>query len=224
MSTDDLKRELWQGCMILYKAGLVRETGHLSVRISPDRFLMPPRKSPGFIKPEEILTFDGQGRLIEGKGEPNSETPMHLAVYHQRPDVISVAHTHSDMSVVLGVVGEPLRPVHKDGGMFGPLVNIFDEVGLIQTSEKAKRMADALRDKMALLLRGHGAVIAGDSIKKTVIGAIRLEYCARLQVMAMSIGKPYYFSAEECADSHRKFNLKRAWEYYIEVLGSEEKE
>jgi ribulose-5-phosphate 4-epimerase/fuculose-1-phosphate aldolase len=221
---DELKKELWLGCKILYGAGLVKETGHLSVRLSNNTFLMSPRKSPGLVKLKEIQTLDWAGKVIDGHEEPNSETVIHLAIYQNRSDVVSIAHTHSEMCIVLGSIGESLKPIHNYGGMLGSIVPVHSEIGLIQDLDKAKRMADVLGRQSALLLRGHGSIVATESIKKTVIGAIRLEYCARLQVLAMGIGKPYYFSPEECTQLRSKLNLKRSWDYWIQTLGLEEKE
>ncbi len=214
-----IRKELWQGCRIIHGAGLVRETGHLSVRLSNDTFLMPPRKSPGVVKLDEMLIFDRHGNLLDGKGEPNSETLMHVAIYEHRPDVMSVAHTHSEMCIVLGAAGIPLKPVHNNGAMFGPEVRVYEEVGLIHSKEQANRLAIALGHDHALLLRGHGTIVTGDSIKRAVVGAIRIEYCARLQVLAMSIGKPYSFSHEECNRLGAKINLNRFWDYHLETCG-----
>jgi ribulose-5-phosphate 4-epimerase/fuculose-1-phosphate aldolase len=138
---------------------------------------------------------------------------------NKRPDVMSVAHTHSEMCIVLGAARIPWKPVHNNGAMFGPEERVYEEVGLIHSKDHADRLATALEHDSALLLRSHGTIVTGYSIKRAIVGAIRLEYCARLQVLAMSIGKPYFLSREECNHLGVKINLNRFWEYHLETCG-----
>src|SRR5207245_2466947 len=98
---DDLKQLLVTGTRILYENGLVDAYGHLSYRLpGTDHFLINPRQSPAMIRPETVLTMNLDGALVEGDGRPNSEWHIHASIYRARPDVLSVAHAHTDMSIV----------------------------------------------------------------------------------------------------------------------------
>src|SRR5512142_3015952 len=44
---------------------------------------------------ESMVVLDPDGKLVEGRYKPSSDTSAHLYVYRHRPDVHGVVHTHS---------------------------------------------------------------------------------------------------------------------------------
>jgi ribulose-5-phosphate 4-epimerase/fuculose-1-phosphate aldolase len=55
---------------------------------------------------------------------------------------------------------------------------------------RAARVAEALGQRRAALLRNHGVVIAGEDVRWTVLTALALERAIRFQVIAASLGRP----------------------------------
>jgi ribulose-5-phosphate 4-epimerase/fuculose-1-phosphate aldolase len=47
-----------------------------------------------------------------------------------------------------------------------------------------------LGDRMAMLLKGHGVVVCGDSLEYATVHAIYLERTAYMQFVASCVGKP----------------------------------
>ena len=58
-------------------------------------------------------------------------------------------------------------------------------------------MARLLGDAKALMLRGHGAVVVGQSIREVCMLALFLEESARLQTDAMRLGTPLFMERDE---------------------------
>lgn len=212
-----LKAKLVVASRIAHMERLVQSVGHLSVRVpGTETFLVPPRRSAGLVTARDVLLMDLAGKVLAGDGEPNSEWTIHSEIYRARPDVGAVAHVHPFYTIVLGSVGERVRPVHNWGATFGAGVGFDDVVGYIRDQERAQQMVRALGSYKAVMLRGHGATVVGATLEEALISSLELEYNAHLQVTCLSIGKPLYFTPEESAPIVG--NPPRLWEYYLAKL------
>jgi len=222
---DALKQKLVTASHIMHKEGLVEGYGHITIRIpGTDRFLAPPRMSPALVQVEDVLTINLAGEKVDGRRNPNSETWIHTCLYRARPDVNSVAHTHSKMVVALGIVGQVVRPTHNHGVLFSDGVTLFMRPGLINTEELGTETAAAIGNRSALMLRGHGAIVATPELERTTLATIYLEEAAMFQVLAQPIGKPMFYSDEEMANNFpsnvnisddRRIVMTRGWDYYV---------
>ena len=47
------------------------------------------------LEPEDMVVMDLDGVKVEGKYNPSSDTPTHLEIYKNMPDVKGIVHTHS---------------------------------------------------------------------------------------------------------------------------------
>ncbi|MDP2663630.1 MAG: class II aldolase/adducin family protein, partial [Dehalococcoidia bacterium] len=203
---------------------LVDGFGHISVRVpGTDTYLIPPRMSPALVKPADIVTINLEGCKVAGEKLPTNEIALHTRIYCARPDVNSVAHTHSPMVITLGVTGQTVRPMHNQGVAFHAGVSMFNRPGLINTNEIADEMVAALGQRQAVMLRGHGANIVSSRLKLATLWAVTLEEAARFQIVASSIGKPVFFSEADFDMVGRDLfeaaggetQITRAWDYYV---------
>ena len=66
---DELKTKLAMACRMLFLAELVDYSGHISVRIpGTDHFLINDHPiSRATITPDDIVTFNAEGKRLEGK-------------------------------------------------------------------------------------------------------------------------------------------------------------
>jgi 3-hydroxy-2-methylpyridine-4,5-dicarboxylate 4-decarboxylase len=76
----------------------------------------------------------------------------------------------------------------------------------------------ALRIIKALMLRGHGAVVVGQSIREVCMLGLFLKESARLQTEAMRLGTPMFMERDEAEKiAKRTFkptSVERAWEHF----------
>ena len=212
---------------IVCSSGLSTAFGHVSVRLSPDRFLIPTRASPGLAATDRLLVMDLEGRVLEGEGTPNAELWIHARTYAARPDVGAVVHVHPPNVVVLGQLGTTLRPLHNSGALLGTGVPVYPRPGLILDRELGEEVAAALGGGRALLLRGHGANVVASGLHEATVLACFLEEAAELQVKALSAARTDgstigWFSAGEAARAAREIGstgpIERAWDYYVAVV------
>ena len=65
------------------------------------------------LTPESMVVVDLDGKVVEGKYKPSSDTLAHVYVYRHRPDVNGVVHTHSTFATAWAAVGKPIPPVAR---------------------------------------------------------------------------------------------------------------
>jgi L-ribulose-5-phosphate 4-epimerase len=199
---DTLKRKIALACRMLCQAQLVDYSGHISVRIpDTDRFLMNPHPiSRAAVTPADVLTFDSQGKLLEGLWKLPSELPMHTRAYAARPDIQCVAHLHNRMVVVLSMANRTLVPASNTGALFGsgPLP-VYRDPALIHTNEQGDAVAKTLGAQDVAILRGHGSLVVGQSIEWVFAACVDLEESATRYYYASLLGPVEPYTADELA-------------------------
>ena len=93
---------------------------------------------------------------------------------------------------------------------------------LVTNAEMAADLAAALGRRPALLMRGHGAVVAGASLREVVFNSIYLQLNADLQMKAAALGDITFLSQGEIAAVLRtrgSFTFERAWEFWCRRAG-----
>lgn len=225
---NSLLDELVVANRILSNEGVVDAYGHVTIRHpdNPERFFMSRSRSPGLVTRDDILEFTLDCDPIDQKGmRMYSERPIHGAVYQARPDVQAVVHNHSYDVIPFSVTNTPIRPmIHTAAGigMEIPIWDIRTKFGdtnlLVTTMEQGHDLAGALGDNNAALMRGHGCVVAQESLKNVVVTSVYLQINARLQFQAMQLGEVTYITAGE-EELYREMHfspgvLDRVWEYF----------
>ena len=223
MSLDDIKEDIVTASHILHRQGIAAAFGHVSARIpGTDTFIFPPRMSPALVRKDNLLVLDVDGNQLSGDGRPNTEFWIHARIYKARPDVQSVCHVHPPSCVVLGSLGETIRPLHASGAIFRNDVQVFDAITLIRTRELGDQVASTLGRHGAMLLRGHGVNVADKDVRRVCVMTLWMEEAANYQLRAMAAGKPRYFSPAELEVIYPQVAgeevSNRAWEYFSSRL------
>ena len=232
MSTADILRDLVIANRILAHEGVVDAYGHISVRHPErsDRFFLSGSRSPELVTLDDIIEYDLDCNPIDLRGRAQyTERPIHGAIYRKRPDVISVVHNHAyeviPFTVAQGVKLRPLLHVAAGIGAEIPVWDIRHRFGdtnlLVTTSAQGADLADGLGANRVVLMRGHGAAVAGVSIQDTVHTSVHLKINAQIQTEAMRMGGDIvYLSDGEIAEMRKSSaGHARAWEYWTRRAG-----
>ncbi len=221
---------------ILGNEGVVDAFGHVSVRhpLDPERYFLARSRSPQIVEESDILEFDLDSNCIDAKGyRTYSERFIHGSVYRARPDVMAVCHSHAHELVPFTVTGTVIKPVWVFSAAIGPEVPIWEirdefpdeDNMLVNNNATGASMSRRLGHRNCCLLRGHGAVIAGADIKRTVMISMGLMFNAKMlmesHVLAAARGQNAdirYLSEGEVASTtevlYNRRGINRAWEFW----------
>jgi ribulose-5-phosphate 4-epimerase/fuculose-1-phosphate aldolase len=200
-------RELVLANRILAQQGVVDAFGHVSIRHpeEPGHYLIARSLGPERVTEADLQRFTLDGQQVGGHaGTAYAERAIHGAIYAARPEVLAVCHNHSPSIIPFGVTGVPLRPIYHMAGLLGSEVPVWDQRDdfgdtdmLVRTMDQGGSLARALGPRRVALMRGHGSVVAGTTVKEVVITAVYMEQNARLQMQAMALGEVRYLSPTE---------------------------
>ena len=218
---------------ILANETVVDAFGHVSLRDprNRERFVMSRSLSPALVELDDLMEFELDGTPVDARGRTAyGERMIHGAIYEARPDVGAVVHHHAYAVLPFAVTDEPLRPVIHTASVIGaeiPVWDIREHYGetdmLVRTIEQGRSLAAALGGNTCLLMRGHGAVVAGASVQQAVLTAVYLQVNASVLLQARALGEPRRLSDEEIARSaaaqFSPLALDRAWEYFCRRAG-----
>ena len=231
---DALARELVTANHILAREGVTDALGHISVRHPdrPDRFFLSCSRSPELVKLDDIMEYDLDCNPIDQRGRTMYfERPIHGAIYQARPDVVSVVHNHAYEVIPFGLTRRPLRPcVHPAAGI-GAHVPVWDSRTsfgdtnlLITDMEKGKDLARGMGESNSVLMRGHGCVVVGGSIKQAVLNAVYFKINASLVLQCLQIGDDITYLSDGEIELTRKIvyadnSVTRMWDYWSRRCG-----
>ena len=208
---------------ILYNQGIVDAFGHVSVRLSANRFLLSRSIAPAQVTAADIMEWDLDANpATADKRAGYRERFIHSEILRARPEIMSVVHCHAASLIPFGITGVPMRPVYHNSSFIGEGVPVFEiraTAGetdmLVGTPELGRALARTLGNKPAALMRGHGAVIVGRSLEESVARSVYLEVNARVQAQAMAMGERImYLSDEEVKLRSGANEYSRAWELW----------
>ncbi len=213
-----LKQKLVDAIRMLEKAEYIDHNGHCSARRDATSFYINSGASMrGALTVEDIVAIDFQGNLVEGSAKPPLEFPMHAEVYRARAEVNAVFHTHPKYSTYLTMTGTKYQPVYAQGVLLGD-IPVMDSPLSVNTRPMGEKMVGIMGNNPAVLLKAHGVVAVGIDIVECFAMAAYVEENAYRQYMAMQIGEPYVFSAEEQKACREKLwtpsLFKKTWDHY----------
>lgn len=220
-----LKKKLIVANKILEMEKMATPFGHISVRIpGTETFLITRSVSPGQATMDDILICDYSGKIIQGKYKDTySEVVIHTGVYKARKEFNCVVHSHSTYVIGLSMAGATVLPANLQMTVVGiDPIAVYDKMLFIDTPKLGEDVAALLGPNKAVILKGHGAVVAADSIEEAIYATLILERSAMFQWMARSVGKLSPVSKEE-KSALRAYHKRtqrgghgsaREWAYY----------
>jgi ribulose-5-phosphate 4-epimerase/fuculose-1-phosphate aldolase len=228
---DQLIEELVLANRILYAQGVVDAFGHVSVRSAadPNRFLLTWAVAPALATAADVLSFDFDGNTPDSAGrELYSERFIHSAIYRSRPDVMGIVHSHSQAIIPFTITDIALRPVWHVSAFLQDAVSLFDTHDLagdtdllIKNGDLGAALASALGAGTVTLMRGHGNVVVGRSVREAVSRAIYTEANARLQAASQLMGGRVKFLTDgeaKLMKAYQKPDVRRQWELWVHEL------
>lgn len=195
----ELRRELVQFGKWLSRLGFVPGTsGNLSVRLDAERLLATPSGASKYLlRSADMVIVDLNGRQLAGTRRMTSEIGMHLAIYHRRPDVQAVIHSHPPVATGFACTGRALDEVLCQEAIMSVGLVPLAGYATTGTREVAASLQPFLADHDAILMANHGAVSYGDSLLDAFLKTETLEHLAHIHLVAHQLGSPHALKKEQ---------------------------
>ena len=223
-----LKEDLVTANRILAHHHVVDSFGHVSIRNpgNPGTFFLSRARAPNCVELADITEFTHDGRTVGHEpGKPYSERFIHGSVYAARPDVMAVVHNHSPNVVPFTVQSRRrMRPIMHMCAPIGtdiPTWDIAQKFGttnlLVTSPAMGDDLACCLGHRAVALMRGHGSVVVGKSLREVVFTSVYMEINAEMLIKAYQLGDGEIVPMSDGevaanAGGRAGFTLERGWE------------
>lgn len=178
--------------------------GHVTAR-DPERtdcfWVNPAIRNFSTITVSDLMLVNEAGQVLEGDGALNRAAfAIHSRIHRARPDVVAAAHAHSTYGQIWSTTGRLLGPLTQDMCAFYGSHGLFaDYTGVVLETEEGDRIAEALGDGKAVILRSHGLLTVGGTVDEAAWWFIAMEQACQTQVMAEMLGKPIEIAPDMAA-------------------------
>lgn len=206
-----MKQDLVVAGRIIVHQGLADGFAHISIRFpEQDKMLFMPPESPVLLREEDLFVMD--------LGEKVQQSAIHTAIYRARQDVGAVIHTHSPKVISLSLLGKTVEPIHNYSAFFHDGVPLYEKGGQVGNRETAEAIVQALDQRKAVIQKGHGAFIVGQSIQDACLLAIFLEESAKYMLEVLNHGEPQPLPLEEAkriaGQTLKPDAIARGWKHF----------
>ncbi len=227
----EVLHELIVATRIMANEKILDAFGHVSVRHphDPQRYFIPRHRAPELAEVSDLveLTLDSEP-VRPTDFRLYSEKVIHGEIYKARPDVNAVVHHHAHTVLPFAISGQQIVPVFHLAAVVGhvPFWDQHDEFGdtnmLVVKPEEGASLARALGPHWMVLMRRHGATVAGTSIRELTFRTVFGSDNCKLLSQAMAMGHVDSLSAGEAkltsAHQLRPPSTNRAWDYWVRQI------
>lgn len=192
----ETRRDLAAAHRLAVRDGLNEGTwNHLSAMSpdDPDVMLISPAYTHwSQVTAGSLAAVDPDGEPVTGENRPTrAGWIIHFPVHQAQPSAQCLMHVHSPYITALSMKkdvrldtcsSQQAAQFHDDVAYF----EVYD--GLLHNEDEGRRMADVMGDKRVLMMRNHGAMVAGSSVGGAYIDLYQLERACMYQLLAMTGG------------------------------------
>ena len=153
---------------LLYSKTLIAGAdGNLSIRLDDERILVTASGvHKGIMGHEGLIVVDKEGKQRAGTGQASTEVPMHLAIYNKVQDAMAIIHAHAPWTTAASLKRDYLDlSILAEGRILFPQVKVvpFLPPGSVELAKAAARAAE---EGKVFILKAHGVVAWGKSLKE----------------------------------------------------------
>lgn len=180
-------------------------SGNVSVRLGSGILITPSAMAYGDMLPGDIVRVGIDGEVGAGQKRPSTETPMHLAIYRERPQAGAIVHCHSMAATALSCTRKSIPSFHYMVAVAGGTGIACADYATFGSNELAGNALKALGRRSACLLANHGQIAFADTLPLALELAEQVEMLARQFIDAMQAGEPVILSDSEMQDALKQF-------------------
>src|SRR5215207_1553025 len=189
MDTNEARRGLQSAGRYMLDNDLAwGNAGNISARLDSDRYLITASGTRlGELGDEDFVECSFEN-LLSRERKPSKETPMHRAIYQQRPEIGAVLHASPFYSTLVACAD-----IQIPADLFIEDMYYLERVEHVSYFHAGSReLGEAVRLKARhaniLFLDNHGVLVYDTSIQEALMGLQTLEMVCRMAITARSAG------------------------------------
>ncbi len=197
----ELKREAFEANQALPRHGLIHLNFGNASALDRRRGILAIKPSGvdyGRLRPSDMVLVDLEGRTVEGRLRPSSDTATHAVLYRAFSAIAGVVHTHSLHGTAFAQAGRAIPAFGTTHADFFcgeiPVTRRLTpaEIRGAYEIETGKVIVEAFRrrdpvDFPGVLVNRHAPFAWGPSAAKAVENAVALELCAHLAYCTLQL-------------------------------------
>lgn len=213
---EQLKERVFQANLELPRRGLVTYTwGNVSEIDRETRLIVikPSGITYETMTKEDMVVVDLDGKVVEGKWNPSSDTPTHIEIYNAFPALGGIVHTHSRWATIFAEAGREIPAMgttHADyfyGAVPCTRPMTDAEIQGAYETETGKVIVETFRnfDPMTIpgvLVYSHGPFTWGKNAAEAVHNAVVLEEIAFMDWHVMALNPHRGVMQQTLLDRH----------------------
>lgn len=209
----------------IYSYGMTTTSGgNLSILDdNGDIWITPAGIDKGSLTRDDMVRVTPEGEVI-GRHKPSSEFPFHSIIYKSRPDIKAVLHAHPP-----ALLGFSIARQIPETNIIPNIDTVCGEVKyaayeLPGSRELSENIAKVFQSGIStVMLENHGVVLGKSDLFEAFKAFETLDYCARIQLQALKIGKLHTLSDRAIAVAEAKNSVSLS-EFVPDSYSSVEKE
>lgn len=172
------------------------------------------------IRVSDLILVNHKGEVVEGDNPVNvAAFAIHSSVHAARPDCVAAAHAHSMYGKSWSALGRRLDPITQDACVFYEDHGVFDDyTGVVYDTIEGQRIANALGQYKAVILRNHGLLTVGRSVDEAVWWFITMERSCQAQLLASAAGELRLIEHENAAVTRQQIGSPLAGWFQFQPL------
>ncbi|MGM0569022.1 MAG: class II aldolase/adducin family protein [Elusimicrobiota bacterium] len=120
------------------------------------------------------------------KIKPSVETAVHKSIYLHTSKK-AVVHAHPRAAIALSFYKKSIVPEDAEGKFFLRDVPVINTEKSISSSEVAEKLPPQIKKRPVVLIAGHGAFAAAESVEKAACLISTLEFSCRIELYRKAI-------------------------------------
>ncbi len=172
-------------------------SGNISARYKKGMLITASGSSNGYLKPNEIVYTDFEGKSLDKGRKPSSEKLLHAGIYKLRPEINYVIHVHAPYLSSFASAGKDLmEPIMAENVFYFGGIPLAD-YALPSTTELVDNTIKFFDKYDAVLMANHGFVVASKTIEDAYMKLELAESYAQVVLNTQILGGAKILTKED---------------------------